>query len=153
DQCAAARGQSAAAPAGTTRRQPGAYAVTAYSTWLSARAKRDLLAVLVADDGTEYVAQRAYVTGAADSLPNTVVDGVIVDADVEWQIGAALGRSGRATGGDLVIANPAGSRDHWVSRTWRSVTYRYGDPAWGYDDFRTILHARVDGIEADDDAI
>lgn len=82
-----------------------------------------------------------------------VFDGRIMAADVEWRMGAALGRTGVANGGDLIIGNPDGALDDWLSLEWESVTYWYGDPSWFRGQFATIFEAEIETVEGNDTQI
>lgn len=127
--------------------------MTTVTKWLEAEAERLLLVTLVAQYTTHYVANKTWRTALADSPSNTVFEGLVTEAEIIWRMGAGLGFRGVLNASDLVVVNPDGDLDSWLSKEWKSITYRYGDPSWDYSDFIIIYEGHIDNVTSDDNAI
>lgn len=95
--------------------------------------------------GTEYMSTSAFVSKPTDTVPNIPYEEIIVDVlEIESSI------SGDVSLGKIVVTNPAGELDSWLSRAWRGWPLRVylGCPGWSKDDFILIGAAICGGISA-----
>jgi len=112
-----------------------------YNDWLSdLAAPRVVLCELDYAGGTEYLANRPYISKPTDDPPNRIYDDLIAEAiDITTRI------DGEIEFGEIQLIND-GEITHWSTRAWEGHAIRLylGGPGWPLADFR--LHAQ--GINA-----
>lgn len=98
------------------------------------------------DGGMEikrFLSTYLYVSGASDSPAHCCyVDRLLAAPSMRRSIDEFLDV------GELVVLNPDGLYDHWITDTWegRDIVLRIGDPSWALADFRTLLTGTVDKL-------
>lgn len=95
---------------------------------------------------TRYLATGAYVTGAADTPPNTAYLPVATGG-LQLSETISLTAEASMSAGDVEIYNYAGERDSWLDDIWTNRSFKawIGDPRWVRADFRLIFN----GVAAD----
>ncbi len=98
---------------------------------------------------TRYIGTAGYVTGGADTPPNTVYL-PIVAGGIRYTERISLSAEASLNGGDIELNNHDGAYDEWLNDIWRNRRIRVwiGDPRWGRGDFRLIFDGTVDDIDS-----
>ena len=119
--------------------------------WLqSASAVRMVLveaqANVAGNEVTRCLASRPYVTGPADTPPNTAYLPLVSGGLAFTEQVSLTGEAG-LSGGDIELDNRDGALDGWLLDVWmnRPVKVWAGDPAWPRGQFRLVF----DGVIAD----
>jgi hypothetical protein len=126
-----------------------------FTTWLSDHnARRCILVEAVAQiagiETTLYLSSKGYVTGNADTPPNTVYEPAISGGvNVTESLSLTTGRAG-LTYGDIELYNVAGERDNWLDYIWtnRAIKVYLGDLSWQRSDYQIIFDGIIDNIDS-----
>lgn len=106
-----------------------------FKDWLKTSTRRQLLVEVSVNSGGEetvrYLSTSGYVTGPADTPPNTVYLGRIVDS-LSFTQSLSIEGGGSVSYGSLVVDNIDGELDGWLDDVWegREVRAYMGDPSW-----------------------
>lgn len=112
-----------------------------YQAWLERDSRvRVVLCEAKYNGGTEYFANRGYVSGPTSTPANTAYDDLLFSVP---EIRSAIDQS--ATLGDIQVLNAGGELDSWLDRAWvgREISLYFGDASWNRDDFRRIFQGII----------